>query len=264
MNKEIKYNSFVHSGGEIHINLEEIPESKNTLIRADLNSSEDIMKLFMVTNAIDNRLDTYLTAYIPYFPYARADRVIKNGGGDSFGCKVMANLINSQHYDKVIVLDPHSYVVEACLDRCIALKPYKLIEKAIDKKAGITFVSPDAGAEKRVFEYAKKYGANFVRATKNRDLTTGEIKSVTLIDSPEPDQYFYIIDDICDGGKTFIELAKVLPMDGPKYLVVTHGIFSKGFKELNKYYEHIYTTDSFPNKENKNLTVMDCNEFLTQ
>ena len=58
---------------------------------------------------------------------------------------------------------------------------------------------------------------------------------------------YVIIDDICDGGRTFNELAKSIKLqraDAKIYLVVTHGIFSAGFKELTKYFEHIYTTNS--------------------
>ena len=55
-----------------------------------------------------------------------------------------------------------------------------------------------------------------------------------------------IVDDICDGGKTFIELAKVLKQKnvGKIYLVITHGIFSQGFEGLASYVSGIYTTNS--------------------
>lgn len=49
-------------------------------------------------------------------------------------------------------------------------------------------------------------------------------------------------------SESIVELAKALNAKGAKavYLYVTHGIFSKGFEELNKYIDHIYTTNSFP------------------
>jgi ribose-phosphate pyrophosphokinase len=57
-----------------------------------------------------------------------------------------------------------------------------------------------------------------------------------------------IVDDICDGGRTFTEIAKAIRTQVPNariYLVVTHGIFSAGFEELEKYFERIYTTNSY-------------------
>jgi len=58
-----------------------------------------------------------------------------------------------------------------------------------------------------------------------------------------------IIDDICDGGATFINIAKILTgykeFKGKIYLIVTHGIFSKGFAELSQYFKGIYCTNSY-------------------
>jgi phosphoribosylpyrophosphate synthetase len=53
-----------------------------------------------------------------------------------------------------------------------------------------------------------------------------------------------IVDDICDGGRTFIEIAKQLPNTNSLTLVITHGIFSKGLKELEAYFDKIITTNS--------------------
>jgi ribose-phosphate pyrophosphokinase len=51
-----------------------------------------------------------------------------------------------------------------------------------------------------------------------------------------------ILDDICDGGQTFVELAKHLKAQGAKaiYLYITHGIFSKGLSVLKQHFEHVY------------------------
>jgi ribose-phosphate pyrophosphokinase len=63
-----------------------------------------------------------------------------------------------------------------------------------------------------------------------------------------------IIDDICDGGRTFVELAKAIKDGRPTakvYLVVTHGIFSAGFYELNELFEGIYCTNSYEDIQSK-------------
>jgi ribose-phosphate pyrophosphokinase len=64
---------------------------------------------------------------------------------------------------------------------------------------------------------------------------------------------YIIIDDIIDGGQTFINIAKELkskPLKGKIYLIVTHGIFSKGFAELSQYFDGIYCTNSYSDIEN--------------
>jgi ribose-phosphate pyrophosphokinase len=72
-----------------------------------------------------------------------------------------------------------------------------------------------------------------------------------------------IVDDICDGGGTFIGIAKALPKDVKKYLYVTHGIFSKGLRELTGHFEHIYTTNSYPHGYAGNqVTTYDALELM--
>jgi phosphoribosylpyrophosphate synthetase len=68
-----------------------------------------------------------------------------------------------------------------------------------------------------------------------------------------------IVDDICDGGGTFLGISDALGSRlrslgdvGGDYILglyVTHGIFSKGFCDLIEKFDHVYTTDSFNRKE---------------
>ena len=61
-----------------------------------------------------------------------------------------------------------------------------------------------------------------------------------------------IIDDICDGARTFINIAKAIrekQKDCELYLIVTHGIFSAGFGELSQYFDGIYCTNSYSDIE---------------
>jgi ribose-phosphate pyrophosphokinase len=82
-----------------------------------------------------------------------------------------------------------------------------------------------------------------VTADKERDLTNGEIvRTVVDIPSHIPDSAIYlVVDDICDGGRTFVELAKAIPEEKRSHLhlLVTHGIFSQGLDVLRQYYSEI-------------------------
>ena len=70
---------------------------------------------------------------------------------------------------------------------------------------------------------------------------TGKILSVDV-----PDESFekpvVILDDICDGGGTFIALAQVLRerTRQPLYLYVTHGLFTKGLAPLQACYDGVF------------------------
>ena len=154
-------------------------------------------------------------------------------------------------------MDPHSDVLEACLNNYHKHDNHRLVKDAlskIDNRDGaqdrICLVSPDAGAYKKIFDVAKKFNIeNIITATKVRDIRSGNIIRTEIPTLNQHDDLKYvIIDDICDGGRTFIELAKAIKGSRPTakvYLVVTHGIFSAGFEQLNQYFEGIYTTNSY-------------------
>jgi ribose-phosphate pyrophosphokinase len=225
-------------------------------ISSRLNSFKDLELIICATAAIRNiKPNREIALYVPYFMGARSDRKFVEGGVNYLK-QVICPIINSLNFVTVITLDPHSDVLEACLNNYEKLDNHTLAKYALsnidnknDAQERICLVSPDAGAYKKIFDVAKKFGIqNVITATKVRDMRSGNILRTEIPTLNQHDDLKYvIIDDICDGGRTFIELAKAIKGSRPTakiYLVVTHGIFSAGFKELSQYFEHIYTTNS--------------------
>lgn len=112
-------------------------------------------------------------------------------------------------------------------------------------------ISPDAGASKKIYKLAEQIGykGDIITCSKDRD-TDGKLTKTVVPMGKHwiSNKDIIIIDDICDGGATFINIAKELKSNGFKnkiYLIVTHGIFSKGFKELSQYFNSIYCTNSY-------------------
>jgi ribose-phosphate pyrophosphokinase len=224
-------------------------------IKSRLNSFQDLELIVCANQAIKN-IDSLVRVglYVPYFLGARSDRKFTEGG-INYLKQVICPIINSQNFDFVIVVDPHSDVLEACLNNFNKIDNFALVDDALsymigeDEEDQIVLVSPDAGAYKKVFDVAKEFNIEkIITATKVRDLKTGQILRTEI---PVLDQHnklkYVIIDDICDGGRTFIELAKVIKDSRPTaeiYLVVTHGIFSAGLYELSKHVDGIFTTNS--------------------
>ena len=204
--------------------------------------------------------------HVPYFLGARSDRRFEEGTVHYLK-EVICPIINSLKFDAVVVLDPHSDVLEACLDNMVKIDNHLIVKSALtaidnknDARDRICLVSPDAGAYKKIFDVAKKFEINkVITATKVRDLKTGKIlhTEVPLSDSYHGDIKFVIVDDICDGGRTFTEIAKAIRDQLPNakiYLIVTHGIFSAGEEPLKEYFEHVYTTNSVKEGESDFVT----------
>lgn len=261
---------FKFNGGEMQVVLGDEMQAavhgnlKGTMF-ANLRSSDDIMTLLILTDAI-KRVNPQITMnlIIPYLPYARQDRVCQPG--EALSVRVMADLINTMGYDEVIFHDPHSDVGVACVNNGVHW-PVEIIMDGFtdtDKHNGfnqkikkMTLIAPDAGAMKKVAAVAKYFEAsNVIECGKTRNVKTGEITGTYLGKGTVKGKDLLIVDDICDGGMTFIKLAEALLVKKPKSisLYVTHGIFSKGLAPLfDAGISTIYTTDSFEQEDNDNL-----------
>lgn len=269
-NSDIKYKISKFPDGQQSIKLDmidaDLPNKITVSITSRFNSFLDLELIIAANQAI--REFSYVENVklnVPYFLGARSDRKFE-AGTSNYLKTVICPIINAQKFSRVTVLDPHSDVLEACLDNYHKHNNHRLVKDALtaidnknDAQERICLVSPDAGAYKKIFDVAKEFGINrIITANKVRDIKTGNIirTEVPTLDQHE-DLKYVIIDDICDGGRTFVELAKAMKESRPTakiYLIVTHGIFSAGFDTLNQYFEGIYTTNSVKRLVNTNVT----------
>lgn len=187
---------------------------------------------------------------MPYIPHARMDRTVN---GEVFTLKTFCKAINSMNFSKVIVVDPHSDVSIALLDRVKVISPKKYIENTMydiysysSIKETVVFF-PDEGAMKR---YSKLFpNLEYTFGIKNRDWNTGKIEGFNIVNSKlVQGKNVLIIDDICSRGGTFHHASKALDAAGANsiYLYVTHcedTVFS-GDMYKGKLVKKIYTTNS--------------------
>lgn len=226
----------------------------------DYENDAELVKIALLKDALVRVGATDIQLKVPYFPYARQDRVCNPG--ESHSLKVVGELINSLKFDRVIVHDPHSSVMEAVIDRlCVVHQADAQYDNLIYlrrngfNKDNTVLVAPDAGAAKKVYDVAKACGFDKVLVChKRRDLTHGNIIDTMIPLEGSVDYNFVVIDDILDGGRTFIELGPLLKSytSGKLVLSVTHGIFSKGIDVFeNACYDKILVANMM-NKELKN------------
>lgn len=261
--KGIEFTTF--PGGEESVRLPNLPLHQNGFIeiKVNLRTSQDVMRLLLVHEAV---MEAYRPKAIhltmPYIPYARQDRRCVNG--EAFSLKVFCKLINSMKFDRVHVVDSHSSVATALLDNveeiCVdELLADTILSEYLDLPNAV-LVSPDAGSSKKIQTISERFEASkVVRADKVRDCHTGAITGTVVYCDSLVGKDCIIVDDICDGGRTFLELGKALKAKGASTvtLFVSHGIFSQGFEKLDEYIDYYYTTDSFYNQgEKDNLTII--------
>lgn len=237
---EVVYDLVRFSGGELHPKIIS-PVHSIATISWTMPQAEELTLLCLLVDALKRIGVGSIRLYVPYLPYGRQDRACVEG--EAFSLKVFANIINSLNFSAVETWDAHSDVTGALINNLLHTPQWACINNTNVRIRDLTFVSPDAGANKKMLENCQFFEkTGFIRADKVRDVNTGAITDTVVYCDDLQGASVLIVDDICDGGSTFIPLAKKLREKGAGEvgLYVTHGIFSKGLQVFEGVIDNIY------------------------
>lgn len=216
---------------------------------------------YFLDYAEENYTMLKLVLILPYIPNARQDRVNgKDGITNVFSLKSVTKFLKSSSIIKVLVTDPHSQVSEALIDKIEVMSQavaFKRLQDRYDFEFDVV-VSPDAGAIKKATEVSQLTSRPLVIATKKRNPINNEITGTEIIGGDIKGKHVVIVDDICDGGRTFIALAKILKEQGASKvtLSITHGIFSYGIEPLQEYIDEVYAYYNWLGSDYYNATYL--------
>ncbi|MFD0589020.1 ribose-phosphate pyrophosphokinase [Paenibacillus sp. GCM10027627] len=256
---EIQFNVFPN--GETLVNGEQLLSLANesNTISFKYESDGDLIKLMFVKRFLDDH--SYSASLLIYYmPYSRMDRV---EGSSVFTLKYTAQFINGLGFHKVTVIEPHSDVATALLDRSDALYPSIHLIGEVVRETGFNpeedyLFFPDAGAQKR---YSKVKGFKQLVGFKVRDFATGQIQKLDIVGDVERRGFkAIIVDDLCSYGGTFLLSAEKLKEIGASevYLLVGHCEKSvhEGKIPQTNLLDRIFTTDTILEETNlTNLTI---------
>ena len=238
--------------------------------RVDLSwyyeDDKELIALIYIANHAKAHGCENLHLYMPYLPNARQDRV--KTAEDVFTLKYFAGVINSLGFRTVRVLDPHSNVSEALIDRILVDKPTEYIEAAIQKITAIegeapSMFYPDEGAGKR---YSGMIPLPYAFGIKKRDWKSGKILGLDVAGDTESiaGKNILIVDDICSKGGTFYFSAMKLKELGAKnvYLYVTHceNTIFEGELLKGDLIQRIFTTNSVLTETHELIDITDLKE----
>jgi ribose-phosphate pyrophosphokinase len=264
-NNTVEFESFIFKGGEPHIKIHtDLSQTNEVTITSQIKSFNDFGLLLLAIDALKRMAVEKINLFIPYFPAARQDRVMILG--EPLSVKVYADIINNTNINKVTVFDAHSEVTPAVLNNCTVISNHRFIEQVL-KQIGsdALLISPDGGALKKIYKVSEFLGGKeVIEGSKSRDVKTGKLKGFKVYADDLEGKDCLIVDDICDGGGTFMGLAEELKNKnaGDLYLAVSHGIFSKGFDHLASTFTKIYTTDSFRNIKHDSVVQIKLSDGL--
>ncbi len=257
------YERFSYPAGEMQVRIRPdyavaVAEAKRVTVLARITKPTDIIELALLRNTMDSKKDCRLV--LPYLPYSRADR--KFTDGDCFGLLTFGKMLFTMDWTGMVTLDAHNKT--AALS-CCAIRnasPQRHIEDSIVNFARqcvsetVTVLLPDAGAAARYMIPVDVMGVKVLmrHCEKERDAESGKLTGFTVPELPHGP--VLIVDDICDGGGTFLGIAEKIDKYRPLGLYTTHGIYSKGVGVLSRF--ALYTTNSFQETYPGCVKAFDC------
>lgn len=228
-----------------------------------------LMELLIMVDACRRASARQITAVIPYYGYARADR--KTAGRESITAKLVANLITEAGASRVLAMDLHSAQIQGYFDipfDHVYGSPVLLDYLVSKRLSDIVVVSPDVGGVARARAFAKKLNdAPLAIIDKRRQAhnvaevmnVIGDVKGKTAV----------LVDDIIDTAGTICEGARILREEGARqvYACATHAVFSPpAIERLSSgIFEEIIVTNTIPVSEEKRfaqLTVLSVANLL--
>lgn len=257
--------------GELYIQIQESIRGCDVyLIQPSCRPVNDhLMELLIMVDACRRASARQVTAVIPYYGYARADR--KTAGRESITAKLVANLITEAGANRVLAMDLHSAQIQGYFDipfDHVYGSPVILDYLASKQLSDIVVVSPDVGGVARARAFAKKLNdAPLAIIDKRRQAhnvaevmnVIGDVRGKTAV----------LVDDMIDTGGTISEGAKILRQEGARqvYACATHAVFSPPAVERlsSGVFEEVIVTNTIPvSEENrfKQLTVLSVANLL--
>jgi ribose-phosphate pyrophosphokinase len=212
--------------------------------------NDNLMELLIMIDACRRASARQITAVLPYYGYARADR--KTAGRESITAKLVANLITEAGANRVLAMDLHSAQIQGYFDipfDHVYGSPVILDYLSTKPLSDLVVVSPDVGGVARARAFAKKLNdAPLAIIDKRRQAHNvaevlniiGDVKGKTAV----------LVDDMIDTAGTICEGGRLLREQGAKevYACATHAVFSPpAIERLSQgVFEEVIVTNTIP------------------
>jgi len=220
--------------------------------------NDNLMELLILMDALRRASAGRITAVIPYYGYARADR--KPAPRVAITAKLVANLITEAGANRVITIDLHAAQIQGFFD--IPLdhlygRPVILDYIKNRKFENMVVVSPDVGSVERARSFAKRLDMGLVIIDKRRPRPNEAV--VYNIIGEVKDKTCFIFDDLVDTAGTLAQVANSIKERGAARIIAacTHGVLSRdAVEKIDKSpIEEMILTDTIPVNASKSAKI---------
>jgi ribose-phosphate pyrophosphokinase len=218
------------------------------------NVHEHLFELLSFADCLRRASADRITAVIPYFGYARKDR--KDEGRVPINAKLVANLLVTAGYNRVLAIDLHAAQIQGFFDIPVDhlyARPV-MIERVRQLGArDVIIVSPDVGGVKLARAYAKDLGCDLAIIDKRR--ISGEQTVIEHVIGEVKNRDVVLVDDMVSTGGSIVDAARIVKEKGARkvFIVATHAVLcGNAVEKLNKAeVEKILFADTIPLTDKK-------------
>lgn len=212
---------------EIHVTIDEVVRDQDIFLvqPCSVPVNENLIELLLYLDAFRRASAHSVSVVMPYFPYARQDRMAR--GREAISARVVANLIENQGANRVIFIDIHNRAIQGFFNIPVdPLSALPLLSNYFRKPefSNATIVSPDVGRASLAGRYAQLLNLPLVVMHKRRtDVSTSVTTHVVGdIKGRQP----IVIDDLIAGGSVLkqIDVLYEKGAEGKTFFSITHPV----------------------------------------
>ncbi len=192
---------------EIHVMVEEVVRDQDIFLIQPCSApvNDNLMELILYLDALRRASAHSVSVVIPYFPYARQERMAR--GREAISGRVVANMLECAGAQRVIFVDIHARAIQGFFN--IPVDPLSALPLLADyfrkpEYENAAIVSPDVGRASMAGKYAEVLNLPLVVMHKRRTnfSSTETTHVVGDIEGRRP----IVIDDIMAGGSVLKQL----------------------------------------------------------
>ena len=219
------------SDGEIVVEIQENVRGKDVFVIQSTSApcNDNLMELMVMVDALRRASAGSITAIIPYFGYARADRRVRSARV-AITAKVVADMLSSVGVGRCVTVDLHAEQIQGFFSMPvdnIYASPV-LIDDMMQHQAlaNTVVVAPDIGGVVRARALAKRIDKEVAVVDKRR-FQHNQVEVLNII-GEVADKDCVIIDDMVDTAGTLCEAADLLKHHGAASVraYCTHAVLS--------------------------------------
>jgi len=222
---------------ECRVRIQEDVEGKDVFIIQSLSNpvDEHLMELLLLADAVKRGEPRKITAVLPYYGYARQDRIHRHG--ECLSAQVVAKMIEVVGFDKLITVELHNEAILGFFKiPVIHISGLSVFLEAVNDLKDVVVVTPDAGALKRAQNFSDDLNLPLALIEKKRDLDHPHKISSMKVVGDVAGKTAVIVDDVIVTGGTLVNAAFLLKQEGAKQVVAlaTHADFVGGADKILK------------------------------